>query len=712
MDDQNYKKMDYGLETVLKRIKPVEYVPFSYNLKVEEPDFRLEKKLNPAFVAPVLTKVEENSTSELSEARIILIEAVGATGKTELTKKMSNWLQSPIFDLGLTKVVAGNSLTGLLTKRMDLMDCFNYMAAIRDGKANIIIDALDEGCMKTNYQGYLDFLDDVLSLNPKKECPIILLGRYNAVELAASFFATKDVDVCTLQIEPFTLKQAEEFLDKATTTSARVKYSAIFKETRDYILQTIEGFFKDQASIKTHASERFIGYAPVLLSIAAFFDENTNYQDVLNDLKSRNVKSVQLIIDIIRRILERDRHEKVIPFIKDNLLVGRDATFQEEVLDVVYTHDEQCARILFDVMGVPFPEIEIDDQQFLSVYNEHIGVWMNEHPFKGKNKIANIVFESYILALLIQNEKYASVAYDYMHIMGTSYMFAYIYYSLYGFENLNSKLLPYVYESLRQLNNKHNYYSLNVEWNPSKSDDISTFCDIEFEGSQDGMISYNGDVTYMDDEAIDLGQRLEYLYVDSPLDFNLASRTVEAAAPSYIKCKNLIINSQEITVRQNQSETNFMFECETTKIVQHNSQFLQIGGVGRINNTLRIVSPKRPEYPLFEYWISGDVKLKDLSEEITTRYKKLRAIILDFRSHSKHVLAKLWEKIDNVMGNNSVGQAVINALLEKKVMYRDGHLYKLDTDIMDEVLGLSYDGIRNFEMSEKAIDFLEHIEVE
>lgn len=245
MDDQTYEKKDYGLETVLKRIKPVDFVPFTYKLKVEEPDFRIENTINPAFVAPVLTKVRENSSGELEAARIILIEAVGATGKTELTKKMSHWLQSPIFDLGLTKVVAGNSLTGLLTKRMDLMDCFNYMASIRDGKANIIIDALDEGCMKTNYQGYLDFLDDVLSLNPKKECPIVLLGRYNAVELAATFFADKDVDVCTLQIEPFTLKQAEDFLDKATQTSAKVKYSAIFKETRDYILQTIEGFFKD-----------------------------------------------------------------------------------------------------------------------------------------------------------------------------------------------------------------------------------------------------------------------------------------------------------------------------------------------------------------------------------------------------------------------------------------------------------------------------------
>ena len=708
MDDQTYEKLDHGLENMLNRIKPADYIPFTYTLKEKQEDFRIEAELNPAFVAPILSEVQDYTTCKLEDARIILIEAVGATGKTELTKKMSHWLQCPIFDLGPTKVVAGNSLTGLLTKRMELMDCFNYMAAMRDGKSTIIIDALDEGQMKTNYQGYLDFLDDVSSLMPKKECPFILLGRYNAVELAASFFATKGIDVCTLQIEPFTLQQAEDFLFKAIKSPAKTKFWSNFKETRDYILQTIDGFFKDQASMKNQATQRFIGYAPVLLSVAAFIDENTNFQNVLDELKSRNVKSVQLIIDIIERILKRDRFEKVMPFIKDNLLAGREPELAREVMDKVYTYDEQCARVLYEVMGVPFPELDINDASFLSSYNEHISVWINEHPFKGKKKIANIVFESYILATLTRNEKYKDVAYEYMHINGVSYMFAYIYHSLYEFDNLDSKLLPYIYESLLQLNNKLNYYTLNIEWDPKKSDSVSTYCDIEFEGSHDGMTSYEGSVTYMNDEAIELGSRLEYLYVDTPLDFNLASRSIEAAAPSYIKCRNLVIDSAEITVYQ-QKEEPFMFECEKALINQHYNRFLQIGGVGHINNTLRIVSPERPEYPLFEYWISGDVKLKDVTNEISDRYKKLRAIILEFRSHSKHVLAKHHERIDYVMGNTQVGKAVIDALVEKKVMYLENHLYKLDTDIMDEVLGLSYDGIRNFERSEEVMNFLEGI---
>lgn len=712
MDDQNYKKIDHGLGKLLNRIKSADFVPFNYELKVENDDFRIEKVANGAFVAPVLTEVCDNSTATLENARIILVEAVGATGKTELTKKLSHSLQIPIFDLGLTKVVAGNSLTGLLTKRMDLMDCFNYMASMRGGKSTIIIDALDEGYMKTNYQGYLDFLDDILSLNPKKECPIILLGRYNAVELAATFFATKEIDICTLQIEPFTLQQAQEFLEKAIKTNAKVKYSAIFKETRDYILKTIEGFFKDQASIKNNASERFIGYAPVLQSIAAFFDENTNYQVVLDDLKSRNIRSVQLIINIIERILDRDRTKKVMPFLMNNLLVGREPELWTKVSETVYTFDEQCARVLYGVMNVPFPELDIDDPSFLSSYNEHIGVWMTEHPFRGKNKIANIVFESYILASLTHNPKYSEVAFDYMFQHGTSYMFAYIYHSMFGFDDLDSRLLPYIYDSLRQLNSKLNYYTLNIEWDPDKSDDISIFCDVEFESSQDDSISYKGNVTYMSNEAINLGQRLEHLYVDTPLDFTLSSRTVEAAAPSYIKCRNLLIESAEITVHQNLDKSNFMFECENAQIIQHNGQFLQVGGVGRINNTLRIVSPERPEYPLFEYWISGDVKLRDMSEEISSRYKKLRGIILEFRSHSKHELAKHHERIDFVMGNNATGRAVIKAMLDKDIMFKRGYLYILNPEVMDRELGLSYDGIRNFEQSDKALEFLRNVVVE
>ena len=89
--------------------------------------------------------------------------------------------------------------------------------------------------------------------------------------------------------------------------------------------------------------------------------------------------------------------------------------------------------------------------------------------------------------------------------------------------------------------------------------------------------------------------------------------------------------------------------------------------------------------------------------------EKLRSIILDFRSHSKRELAKHYQKIDFVYGNNEMGQLVIKALLNKNIMYKDAHLYKLNSDLMAEKLGLSYDDIRHFEMSDQVKRFLRDI---
>lgn len=291
-------------------------------------------------------------------------------------------------------------------------------------------------------------------------------------------------------------------------------------------------------------------------------------------------------------------------------------------------------------------------------------------------------------------------------------MFALIYNAMYKFTDVEGQVLPYIYESLRELNTKQNYYTFNLEHNPKLSNEIEVNCEFEFVGSNDNLESYEGNVIYANDDRIDLGRCIEHVNIDVPLDFILSRRNVEFVAPSYIKCENLIVESEEVTLCRSIERTSIMIECNETLVYQKYDQYLQLVNTVKNRAIFSVVCPVQPEYPLIEHWISVDDKLQDLSEEITTRYKKLRAIILDFRSHSKHVLAKLCEKIDNIMGNNPVGQAVIKALMEKRVMYREGHLYKLDTDVMDDALGLSYDGIRNFEMSKEVIEFLKNIEIE
>lgn len=700
------ENISFGLQTILNRMRPTEYISFEYKMKEELDDFKVEMKPNPKFIAPVLSVVRDYSPNEINEACYILVEAVGASGKTELTKSISCSLSCPILDLGRTKVVAGNSLTGLLYKRLDRRDSFSYIENISEGKSTLMIDALDEGYMKTNNQGYLDFLDDIISLNPQKECPIIMLGRYNAVELAANYLFENGAKFITLQIEPFTLNQAKEFIDKAVGSSA-LRYEAIYKDTRDYIIETINGFFKDQSSIKNHASERFIGYAPVLQSISAFFKENTNYHVVLNEMKAKNVKSVELIVDIIERILTRDRDEKVKPILLEKLLVDRTKDFKDKVLSVVYDYDEQCARVLYKVLNLPFPEISITDASFLTDYNKHMADWINEHPFIGKHRIANVVFESYVLARLTHIPKYSEAAYLYIKKFGISYMFALIYYAIYEFNDVDPEILPYIYDSFRELNNSVAYYKFGLE--AIKQEGSVIDCNFEFEGSNDALMVYSGSVRYNVDSKLDFGSRLEYLNINVPLDFVISSKNIGVAAPSYIRCKNLTIESSEMTLYSHVNNRNFMFECDDIYIELKHEQYLQINGPGKTKNCLSIVCPFKPEYPLYDYWTSSDAKLQALTKEEITLYKKLRSIILEFRSHSKGELAKHYQRIDFVLGASTTGQKVITALKEKNMMFKDGHLYKLDSEVLSRELGLSYDDFRNYEMSDQVIRFLRSI---
>lgn len=714
MDELEIKKIDYTLTKLLARIKPQDYIPFTYELKEKSDALRVEQEENPLFIPPLLKIVSDyTSVDDIKDARIILIEAVGASGKTELTKNISFQLKCPVVDLGKTEVVGGYSLTGLLDTSLNRKDWSKFRDDLAEGKANLIIDALDEGYMKTNYQGYQAFLKDILKLEPTRECPVILLGRYNAVELAASYFiAEAGVNVATLQIEPFTLQQAEQFIDNAGDRVSQQRHYSIYKETRNYILRTIDGFFKNQALVSKNVSQRFIGYAPVLLSIAYFFKKNNNYKAILDDLQARNNKSVSLIVDIVQRILKRDCEEKVRPQLLNMLLEGRSEEFKQTVIDNVYTEDEQCARVLYSIMDMPFPDIDISDPSFMSSYNDHIQSWIEDHPFMGKKRFNNIVFESYALARLVNNGKYRDTAIQYMRRFRVSYMFAYIYYALYKFDDLDDVVFPFIYDSIRELNSKQNYYTVNLDYNQDISnDDILTF-DLEFVGSNDEMPKYEGRMSCLSNEVLDLGGHLEHVNITTPTDYILSQRSVEAAAPSYINCRNLIVQSEEIRVYNLQDKTTFMFECDDVVINQSYQQYLQICGPGKQLDTFKIVCPNQPQYPLIECWTSEESKLKDLTEDVSTKYKKLRSIILSFRSHSKGVLAKYYERIDNIMGNNPVGKAVIDALVEKNVMYRKAHLYQLNPDAMDAVLGLSYDGIRNFEQSDKALEFLRNIVVE
>ena len=148
--------------------------------------FDLAKPTESFFVAekhdvPYIEPEFEKIIFETEQPSILLISAVGATGKTALASALSAQTALPLLDLSRHKPVGDNTLTGLLTNAYELRDISGILEALSEGTYGIIIDGVDEGRSKTTGQGFEAFLEDIARLcGFAKNTTIIMLGRAQA----------------------------------------------------------------------------------------------------------------------------------------------------------------------------------------------------------------------------------------------------------------------------------------------------------------------------------------------------------------------------------------------------------------------------------------------------------------------------------------------------------------------------------------------------
>ena len=683
---------------------------FSYNFKGNTKDIWVNKEKSETYVEPDFSLVAEMSNcTNLNEAQIILVVAVGATGKTELTKRLSYDLGFPVVNLGHTKVVASNSLTGLIFKHLRPMDGGAWLQDIVSGKTGIIIDALDEGYQKTNTQGFFDFLDDVAANVSTNSCSFIMLGRTNAIELTSLYLDDKDVKVAVLQIEPFSSIKAKEFIDKQVSLSHNNQYMETYIETRDYVLDSLGDFFKTDSSYNEDQRYRFIGYAPVLLAISEFLkpEKVGNYKAVYEDLKSNKNKSISLILDVVNRILIRDKKNKIVPNLIEDIVKSRDAEFKQKAITEAYTPEEQCARILYILLGEQFPYRPIEDDDFDVKYRKGLETWMVEHPFLKDRNPANVVFECYILAKLVVNNKYKEAVYEYMRTRRVnSFMLFYLYIELNKNEQIDAEVIPYLYNSLKTLDSKELNYSLEIGSSDKVIEEPLSY-DVSFVPSDSKQKEYEF-TTYLNGPMVWHGP-ISDITIDISNDFVMEDERIDMFVPSYINCKNLVVKSSELNYSNRGRLNNIIIEAEhiisetSTGIVPH------IKGVGCNKDALSFICFDRLPYPYCDYQKKKSEEDVEMSSEMVEAYKKMRRTLIMFRSHSKGQLAKHHEKIDNRIGNTLIGKAVIDALLKKHIIYQEEHVYVIHNDSMDNYLGVKFDGIRNSTITKPMLQFLDDI---
>lgn len=708
-----------GYQTIVNEIKGQGLQPFDYPIHDENKGLYIVQNHNPKYVQPLFSTIEQFGRGESSfeEAHIILISAVGATGKTTLAKELSCSLKCPIVDLGVSEVMGGNSLTGIIYKKMNPADGATFVKNLHDGKATMILDGLDEGFQRTKTQGYYDFLDDVIGMTSSKGKSFILLGRTNAIELAALHFDARGIKTITYQIEPFTIDQATQFIRLIMMDETDVDTNGRpYRDLLDYIINSIGGFFKDRQDVKQSQYERFIGYAPVLLSIAEFLKKcKTNYQRVLADFKKDQLRGTSLVINIVEGILKRDKEQKILPQLIEQNIKDRTPEFQEKARMQAYNYDEQCARVLYRCLKRKYAYPITGDEAFDFSYNQGIERWIDEHPLLSGNKIGNTVFEGYILARLITDARYRDVIDEYIsRNTGISYMFFSIYQELHKDDDfLDLSIISYLYTSIKALDNKKKYYTLAMTYDEADAEDLSEEkrpCTITFEGNEgSNLTKYDFKVLISSKSSLPLHGYIGDIYIDVPINVGINSSRILLSAPGYINCRSIDIMTDEIVLAQRNQNDLFIIETENLELLVEHTYPSIIGDTDS-KSYFYIVCDNKLPYPLNEYQASISQRCGKLSLKHKEYYQKMRRTLIMFRSHSKGRFAKVQSKIQKRIASKPEGRIVVEALLKTGVIYPEGHLYFINKEIMDEKLGLKFDGIRTCIINEKVTKFLQNLD--
>ena len=683
------------------------------SLKSSE-SFYYIKESNPLYVEPPMSQLRTSvGMTDLSEAEVVLISAPGATGKSAMSEYLSNKLDIPILNLSKHEAVGANSISGVIMRKVDEKDVFQFHAGMRSGKCSMIIDGLDEAFIRISQGSIEAFLKDLAFFSKGAlGLPFVILGRTAITDETVLELEDLGVKVAHLQIEPFTIDKAYQFIDNHINENLRTNYSTYYRDVRNYIIEQIGGFFKNESDMNRHIFQRFIGYAPVLQSIVTLLKDNGDFHKLLEDLKKSQKQKIDLLIDVVERILTRETdkiREEVLSALFDS---KSPENFKTKIYSKAGSIEEQCIRILYYSLRKPTSFCISEEAVFDERYNERMNNWIVGHPFldKDSHTIHNVVFESYVIAKLIGEKIYKNDVLDYLsRTKSNSYLLLDIYVALQNGESneIDYRLFPYLYASFKSLDHPEDIGITEILSDEEDDDSVADIhCSLNFSrivGDMEHELSFtiNKNITFA------IPADISAFTFDAPLNLKTVSHKTDIHSPSTFCCRSFKMSSKDLVLNIH-DESPIIIECSKFEGLTEKGDFPTVTNRTKSKIPLKIITDSSVVYPFNEYKSQG-VKDVSTSRETIDMYKKLRRMILMFRSHSKGTLARFKSKIDNRIGNTPMGSAIIDALLKNKIIYEGNFMYFIDADKQAELLGLKYDDIRSCEMNSKTIAFLQTI---
>lgn len=681
-------------------------------MKSETDSFSIAATREQPYIEPTFTKNEFHS----EKPQVVLVSAVGATGKSALAQVLSERLRLPLLNLGRHKPVGDNTLTGLLTTAFPVEQLSIIFQSIAAGEYGVIIDGIDEGRSKTTEQAFQAFLDDIVRLCKGASSPsFILLGRTQILEECWLYLTDKQVSTGLLTIDPFDLKQARDYIDHFTQghTSAQ---AAQYQETRDLILEKLSTAFTAADAAPEGNFLTFIGYPPVLDAIVTLLDEERNYhrlKEQLADSASTNIE-IGLLLKIASYILERERDEKVVPNIVDPLLSGLTPPVDSSQKALIFDQLEQCVRLISHCIGVPVSLARIPEPVLNARYEEQLAPFIVEHPFVTGRQFRNAIFEAVALSILIAaaEDEYHRLALQYVDSHKDNYYLVYLLDLVAADGKLPLSCLRALIGASLEFKATNANVDISILGPDLEEPQAEGSLDVEIElavgmsGERSKTFAFHCSLDAS--EPVNLGARLSSANVSLPGKVVLGgAREIELTAPVEIIATAIELKSQSLIARPQASATaEKQVLLQAVKVVSEVTSLATTG----VDFTIAVEDVNGLQFPMIQHVQKRANPPQD--PILRDKYLRLRKILTHFRSHSKGAMAKYRDKIENPrVAGNAVGGAVLDQLLRDRILILKDPLYFIQPDEVNTFLGISWPDLRKGVTSEKLLQYLRGISV-
>ncbi len=658
--------------------------------------------------APLVLAPKDYPKVEPENARVILVAASGAVGKTTLAREVATRTGAILIDLAKTGTVGENFLLGGLA-HAKLTDEFE------EGRATILIDGLDEARMRVTTESFEDFIKDVAEISERTNRPVTLFGRTGAVLEAW-------VHLDDLKITPSVLEIQHHPIDNAKTLAFLVSQELRKKKfragdgpdphTTQAADRTAIDLLVDRLDAQTQAEGKlFVGYAPVLGALARQVVSYNNPSELVARLE-RDDEPVTLM-RIINSILDREQSKL------DQIQLSDDSLREK-----LYDREEQITRLinrLYDEqLPIDLPEMTPEDQQ---IYSTAMDTWVAEHPFldgAGQEPSTEVFagflsFKALEIAEIAERVRKKIVSRSAKINPFISSFFLPPDWSEQPEEHeMDSGLanVPLVFSSLMALVPQAETVWLSIQSESGINDDGGDDVEVEISRWSPGWKSPKYlRFAFKKNEALQFGASLGNVQViGDNLDVEIGQgQEAIISAPTTIEVSSIILNADKLTIEPSTARH------EDGKVAQDYDQTVTLR-CDEFQSEVNTRPTLRTRASLSVFWNGSAVfpwkefSIKppaEVGEEVYQAFNRMRKLLLPFKSDRYGELAKYRKFVDHKRRIKGVGKKVRDQLVEEGLIFTRDHLYVLNSEKFQETTDLNYQKMRNFEINDKAIAFLQ-----